>query len=65
MFNSKTELSIKEGNYVVTTKESSVWFFKALFLWNKKTIIHEREKGNRNTKIFWSIFENLKNRNNI
>ena len=39
MFDDEYELFKKRGNNVVTTEKNNIWFFKAFFLENKKTII--------------------------
>jgi len=62
MLNHETKSREEKRNYSIIIVKYCIWFFIALFLGNKKTIIYKRKERyrNRNREIFSSFFENIK-----
>ena len=52
IFYNETELVQKFGYYIIATEKMRIGNVKQFVLRNKKAIIHERNDGYRNIKIF-------------
>ena len=56
MFYDKIELVKKLGQYIIATEKIRVQNVNQFVLRNNNSIIHKRNKGNRNVKIFLTFF---------
>jgi len=52
IFDDKTELVKKFGQYIITAEKIRVWNINQFVLRNNKTIIYERNDRNGNVEIF-------------